>query len=394
MIIKMNFESGRRIKVMVMGLRGLPGVQGGVETHVEKLAPLLSELGCDVEVLVRKPYQPDVGPVWRGVRITSLWAPSSGSLEAVLHSLLCVARAIVVRPDVLHVHAIGPALVAPLARLFGLRVVVTHHGPDYERQKWGVMGRFALKLGEWLGMRLAHERIAISPVVRKLIENRHGVDAIQIPNGVDRPEPIEGTEALADFGLTPQRYVLIVSRLVPEKRHGDLVAAFHAAKLPPEWRLVIVGGADHPGPYTTELERLASRTEGVVLTGVQTGQRLQQLYAHAGMFVLPSSHEGLPIALLEAISHGLPVAASDIAANKAVGLPEHCYFPMGHVGAAAQRIRHVAQNQVEARQEAATVAHELMPRYNWHAIARATLQVYSDRAGAAPGLQSDPTPMR
>ncbi|MEY4429453.1 MAG: hypothetical protein RLZZ182_2142 [Pseudomonadota bacterium] len=393
-MIKMTFESGRRIRVMIMGLRGLPGVQGGVETHVEKLAPLLCELGCDVEVLVRKPYQPDVGPVWRGVRITRLWAPASGSLEAVLHSLLCVGHAIVRRPDVLHVHAIGPALVAPLARLFGLRVVVTHHGPDYERQKWGIAGRTALKLGEWMGMRLAHQRIAISPVVRKLIATRHGVDAALIPNGVDRPEPVDGSEVLAEHGLTAQRYVLIVSRLVPEKRHGDLVAAFHAAKLPPEWRLVIVGGADHPGPYTQELDRLASRTEGVVLTGVQTGQRLQQLYAHAGMFVLPSSHEGLPIALLEAMSHGLPVAASDIPANKAVGLPEHCYVPLGHVGAAAQRIGQIAADMPAARHEAQQVADELMPRFNWRAIARDTVRVYADRGNAVTEFQSDPTPLR
>jgi glycosyltransferase involved in cell wall biosynthesis len=305
-----------------------------------------------------------------------------------------VGHAIAQRPDILHVHAIGPALVAPLARLFGLRVVVTHHGPDYERQKWGVVGRAALKLGEWLGMRVAHQRIAISPVVRQLIQQRHGLDAVQIPNGVDRPEAVEGTQVLHAFGLEPKRYVLIVSRLVPEKRHGDLVSAFHAAKLPAGWKLAIVGGADHPGPYTQELDRLAQRTEGVVLTGVQTGQALQQLYANAAMFVLPSSHEGLPIALLEAISHGLPVAASDIPANRAVGLPDHCYFPMGHVGAAAQRIRVVSEAPEAAHQEAQRIAHELMPRYNWRSIAHATLQVYADRSGATAAYSSDPSPSR
>jgi glycosyltransferase involved in cell wall biosynthesis len=390
----MKLHKGRQIKVMFMGLRGLPGVQGGVETHVEKLAPLLAELGCTVEVLVRSPYQPDVGPLWRGVQITSLWSPRAGAIEAVFHSLLCVIYAAFRRPDVLHVHAIGPALVVPLARLFGLRVVVTHHGPDYERQKWGIVGRTALKLGEWLGMRISNQRIAISPVVRRLIHDRHGLDAVQIPNGVDRPEPVIATSALALFGLVPQRYVLIVSRLVPEKRHGDLVSAFHAARLPAGWKLAIVGGADHPGPYTQELDRLASRSQGVVLTGVQTGDVLQQLYAHAGMFVLPSSHEGLPIALLEAISHGLPVAASDIAANKAVGLPDHCYFPLGHVGAAAARIQEVCQNVAAARQEAQQIADELMPRYNWMAIAHATLQVYADSTKhSSTGFRSDPRPL-
>jgi glycosyltransferase involved in cell wall biosynthesis len=390
----MNPQTGRSIKVMFMGLRGLPGVQGGVETHVEKLAPLLTELGCTVEVLVRSPYQPDVGSVWRGVQVTRLWSPRAGALEAILHSLLCVAYAAVKRPDVLHVHAIGPALVVPFARLLGLRVVVTHHGPDYERQKWGVVGRAALKLGEWLGMRISHQRIAISPVVRQLIQDRHGVEAAQIPNGVDRPDPVRETDALAQFGLEPQRYVLIVSRLVPEKRHADLVSAFHAAKLPAGWKLAIVGGADHPGPYTQDLTRLVRRTEGVVMTGVQTGKALQQLYAHAALFVLPSSHEGLPIALLEALSHNLPLAASDISANKAVGLPDSCYFPLGDVNAAAVRIRDVCHDVDNARREARQISDELMPRYNWRAIAKATMQVYALSAGTTTQYQSDPSPLR
>lgn len=390
----MRDEESRPIRVMFMGLRGMPGVQGGVETHVEKLAPLLAELGCDVEVLVRSPYQPDVGAFWNGVRLTRLWAPKRGSMEAVLHSLLCVCYAIISRPDVLHIHAIGPALVTPIARLFGLRVVVTHHGPDYDRQKWGIAGKAALKLGEWLGMRAANQRIAISPVVKDLIAERHAQDAAQIPNGVDKPHGPAGTDVLHQFGLIPQRYLLLVSRLVPEKRHGDLVGAFRAAALPAGWKLVIVGGADHPGPYTHELDKLAQRTEGVVLTGVQTGQALQQLYANAAMFMLPSSHEGLPIALLEAISHGLPVVASNIPANIALGLPEHCYYPMGHVGAAAQRIQAVCQDLPAAREEAEQIANALMPKYNWRNIAQATLHVYADGAGVAPGYRSEPNPLQ
>ena len=124
---------------MWLGLRGFPNVQGGVETHAENICPLLVELGCDVHVVTRSPYQPrDVGRTWKGVRFHPLWAPRSKRLEAILHTLLGVLYAgLVSRPDVLHIHAIGPAIMSPLARLLGLKVVVTHHGPDYDRQKWG-----------------------------------------------------------------------------------------------------------------------------------------------------------------------------------------------------------------------------------------------------------------
>ncbi|MGA1288768.1 MAG: glycosyltransferase family 4 protein [Rubrivivax sp.] len=127
----------RALHIAWAGLRGLPGVQGGVETHAEQLCPRLAALGCRVTVLTRAPYQPaDVGASWRGVALRRLWAPRHKHLEAVLHTLAAVLHAgLVLRPDVLHIQAIGPALWTPLARLLGLRVVVTHHGPDYQRQK-------------------------------------------------------------------------------------------------------------------------------------------------------------------------------------------------------------------------------------------------------------------
>lgn len=371
----MNSNKTKRIRVMFMGLRGLPGVQGGVETHVEKLAPRLANLGCEVEVLTRTPYQPDVA-TWNGVKVTRLWTPKSRSLEAAVHSVLCALYAGIKRPDILHIHAIGPALATPVARLLGIKVVVTHHGPDYDRQKWGAAGKLALRMGEWLGMRLSNQRIAISPVIQALIEQKHRRGSCLIPNGVDRPGAVQGEDALQRFGLTAQRYILIVSRLVPEKRHIDLIDAFQSATLPQGWKLAIVGGADHPGPYTDKLERLASQHPDVVMTGQQSGVALQQLYANAGLFVLPSSHEGLPIALLEAISHQLPVLASDIPPNRAVGLPESAYFPLGNVARASERIAAICQDLSGARAAAARNSQELMPRYDWQGIAETTLALY------------------
>jgi glycosyltransferase involved in cell wall biosynthesis len=126
----------KKISVMVLGLRGFPMVQGGVETHAENLYAELAQMGCEVEVLVRDRSQPlENPPVWKGIRFTRLWAPRGKRFEAIAHTLFGVIYAAWKRPDVLHIHAIGPALLTPLARLFGLNVVVTHHGADYERQK-------------------------------------------------------------------------------------------------------------------------------------------------------------------------------------------------------------------------------------------------------------------
>lgn len=364
----------RPMRVMMLGLRGFPGVQGGVETHVEHLSPLLAAMGCEVTILVRAPYQHhDTGPLWKGVRFVSLWAPQSKGLEAIVHTFIGVLYAAVKRPDVLHIQAIGPAIMTPLARLLGLKVVVTHHGPDYNRQKWGGFSRFVLKLGERSGMKFSNGRIGISRVIADLVRSKHEVGMMLIPNGVVLPELPNSTGTLEKFALQRHRYVLLVSRLVPEKRHLDLIAAFRMAKLP-GWKLVIVGGADHPDAYQRQVMEKAAEA-GVVMTGFQEGLDLKELYAHAGFFVLPSSHEGLPIAMLEALSYGLPVIASDIPANLEVGLAEGSYFKLGDQLQLSELMVKLS-NQLHDAAASEGRRTWVAEKYDWKAIAAQTLELY------------------
>lgn len=362
------------LHIMMLGLRGFPGVQGGVETHVKNLSLQLVEMGCEVTVLVRSPSQPAwVGAVWNGVKFIPLWAPRSTGLEAMLHTFLGVLYAAVKRPEILHIHAIGPSIMTPLARLLGLRVVVTHHGPDYNRQKWDRLARFVLQLGERWGMRWSNGRIVISKVIADLVRAKHGTETELIPNGVVLPQLPDSSGTLEKFGLNRDFYVLLVSRIVPEKRHLDLIAAFKRANLP-DWKLVFVGGADQPDKY--ELEVIAKAAEnGVVMTGFQRGLALQELYTHAGLFVLPSSHEGLPIAMLEALSYGLPVIASDIPANLEIGLDSENYFTLGDIGHLEDRLTLFTKLHHDPVEHGA-IRKWVSEKYNWNKIAMKTMEVY------------------
>jgi glycosyltransferase involved in cell wall biosynthesis len=360
------------MKVLVLGIRGLPGVAGGVETHAEQLYPRLARLGCEVEVLVRSPFVPSSRHHFGTMRLRRLWAPRSAGFEALVHSVLGVCYAGIARPDILHIHAVGPAIVTPIARLLGLRVIVTHHGPDYERAKWGAVARRVLRAGERLGMRHANARVAISRGIRDLIRARYGRDSLLIPNGVAPTVPVTERAEIERHGLVRGRYFLHVSRIVPEKRQLDLIAAY-AALRSPAWKLAIVGG---PGSdaYSREVE-VACRSAGVIMTGFLTGSPLQQMYAHAGAFVLPSSHEGLPIAILEALSYGLPVLASAIPANLEIGLPASSYFPLGDTGVLAERMTALMQcpGDAESRLER---SRWVADTYDWERIADETCALY------------------
>jgi glycosyltransferase involved in cell wall biosynthesis len=376
----------KRMKIMWLGLRGFPGVQGGVETHAEHLCPLLRDLGCDMHVVTRTIYQPaDVGRSWLGIRFHNIWSPRRMQLEAVVHTFLGVLYAgLVNRPDVLHIQAIGPGLLTPLARAFGLKVVVTHHGPDYDRQKWGKLARLMLRLGEFGSMRFSNETIVISQVIRSLVNRKHHRDSALIPNGVTLPELPSTTGALDKFGLQPGRYLMLVSRLVPEKRHLDLIKAYKQAVASGQlegWKLVLVGSSDHPDAYTYAVQASALATPGVVMTGFQTGLALRELYANAGLFVLPSSHEGLPIAILEALSYGLPVIASDIDANLEIGLPPECYFPLGDAAALAERLVSFSRSS-EPTGARALRRQWATEKYSWQSSARLTFDVYEKLVGS------------
>ncbi|KQT78330.1 glycosyl transferase [Methylobacterium sp. Leaf466] len=359
----------------MLGLRGIPDLQGGVERHVQELARRLARAGCSVEVLGRARYLPSRRPYeWCGVRVTPLFSPRNHALESIVHTLLGVLYAAWVRPDILHIHAIGPSLLVPLARVLGLRVVVTHHGFDYDREKWGRLARAMLRIGEWTGMRFSSGRIAVSHGIASVVAARHAVAVSPIPNGVTVHPMPQGTGTLARFGLEPGRYVVMVSRLVPEKRHLDLIDAFARAALL-GWKLALVGGADHADSYSREVLNRARRTAGVVTTGFQSGPALQELLAHAGLFVLPSSHEGLPIALLEALSYGVRTLSSDIPPNREVGLPDTCYFPVRDVGAlVAGMARACARLPDEAER---TESRERIRRmFDWDVIAARTRELY------------------
>lgn len=366
----------RPVRVMVLGLRGIVNVQGGIETHARNLYPLLARLGCEVEVLQRSAYFRGKRLSRRfGVRLSYLWAPSITIIETAVHTFIGVLYAAVKRPDILHLHAVGPAFLTPLARLLGLRVVVTHHGADYLREKWGPIARRVLEAGEWAGMRGANGCIVVSKVLEERMREKYGVGATWIPNGAPRSGRVTTTDTLTRFGLAPRRYVLYVARMDRGKRQIDLVDAFESAR-PAGWKLVLVGEVNPRDGYTREVIARAQRNPDIVLTGFQRGRALRELYSHCAVFVLPSSAEGHPIALLEALSYGAPVLSTAIPENMAIPIPPECFFPVGDTHALAQRIASLARGEKFA--EPGALQQLVRTRYSWRRAAQLTRAVYDD----------------
>lgn len=361
------------MKICVVGLRGIPEVMGGVEKHCEQLYPRMATLddGLNIQIIGRSAYLKGKPKPPDGIEVISLWSLRNKYLEAVLHTFLAILYArFVTRADLVHIHAIGPGLFAPMARLLGMKVLFTHHGTAYHWQKWNRFAKWLLRMGERNALRWSQAAIVVSASLCTTLKKQYPAHAhkmTHIPNGAERiREATDGAEqrpVLDQFGLTAGHYILAVGRLVPEKGFQDLIGAWRTAH--PEHTLVIVGSADHPDAFSRNL--LQQQQDGIVFTGFQSGAALASLYHNAALFVLPSHHEGLPIAALEALSAGCPVLLSDIEANRDIRLPAECYFPVGNQPALAEKLSAPDFDHLRVNATA------MLTKFNWDSIAQQTL---------------------
>lgn len=356
----------------MIGTRGFPHIQGGVEKHCEELYPLIAEKGWEVTVFRRRPYitRENEEEFFRKVKFYDLWTVRNKNFEAIIHSLLAAIICIYQRPDVVHIHNIGPSLMLPFVKIGGNKTVVTYHSPNYEHSKWGWFAKKMLKVGEIFVTKWADRIIFISRGQEHLISCKN---KIYIPNGVAIPSPSLSSDFITQIGAEPGKYILGVSRIVPEKGLDILIKAFQ--RLEGNLQLVIAGDADHETEYSRRVKKMIATDKRIIHTGYITGEPLNQVFSHARLFVLPSFHEGLPIALLEAMSYGLPVLVSDIPANKEIALPEERYFRCGdvdHLQNAMERLLGQGLTEIEKEDMRRLIAE----KYNWARIAEQTIEVY------------------
>ncbi len=310
------------MKIAFIGQKGIPAKSGGVEKRAEHLSAELALLGHDVTCYVRSHYTDPAFREYRGVRLIHTRGVKTKHLDAITHTLTATLHAIFVeRYDVIHYHALGPGLFSILPRIFSPKTVVigTFNSRDYFHKKWNLFARSVLHVAERVVCFVPEKTITISKTLFDYAKKTYPkADLTLIPNGAEA-YPTESVEFLKNIGVKPKRYILSVSRLVRHKGIHYLIRAFQqmkkTAELPNGYTLVIVGTHAETEEYVDYLKLLARDDRDILFLGERFGRELQELFSHAAVFVQPSEDEGLSHALLEALSYGLPLIASDIPAN-------------------------------------------------------------------------------
>lgn len=352
-------------KLAIIGIRGFPGVQGGVESHCEQLIPRLAH-EFPTTVYRRKPYLTDKSDVKiQGITFSDLSSTRIGGFETVWHTMKATVDILRHRPAIVNIHNIGPGMFTPLLRLAGIKVVLTYHSPNYEHDKWGKISKLILRVSEKLSLGFANHIIFVSPLQRNKYPPKILAKSSAIPNGIMPIATDPGTDSLEKWRILPKKYILAVGRLTPEKGFDNLIRAVNL--MDRDLRLVIAGSTDHNSTYIDELKRLDTKHR-TIFTGYTTGRDLAQLYTHASLYVLSSHNEGFPMVLLEAMSHDLPIVATDIPASHIIPLPDDHYCRHDNPEDMARTIHNVMNSTEQPDYD--------LRQYDWDRIARQTATIY------------------
>ncbi len=372
------------MKIAFIGQKGIPMTFGGVEKHVERLAVGMAELGHEVFVYTRPWYTPVKKKKYQGVKLISLPSIHTKNLDTISHTWRATWHAISQNYDVIHYHGVGPALLSFLPRIFAPRtkVVNTFHCVDRTHQKWGFLARMALTLGEWTAVTFSHETIIVSKYLQHYVKKKYHASTVYIPNGVDVLPEVKSSQEIKKFGLQKDGYILFLSRLIRHKGAHYLIQAYNS--LQTDKKLVIVGGSSFTDSYVQELRTLAKHNPNILFLGnVQGGSTLwQELYSNASLFVHPSETEGLPIVLLEAMSFGLPVLASDIPENmEALAGGFGFSFHNKDVRDLQKKLNYLLEKKILLRKTGDSARIHVAQNYSWTDIIKATNTLYLELSG-------------
>ncbi len=366
------------MRVAMIGQKGIPATYGGIERHVDEIARRLVPMGIDVDVFCRLHYTP-AGATYHGVRLLRRPSLHTKHLDAITHVSWATLEAMLRRYDVVHYHALGPALLAGLPRLTGAKTVVTVHGLDWKREKWGRFARWFLHRCEGPAVKFPDRTIVVSKTLREHFRAVHGAETEFIPNGTSLPQSRPARKILS-LGLTPGKYVLFVGRLVPEKGVHFLCEAFQG--IDTDMTLALAGGLSFSGDYADRLR--AYEGERIKRLDYVFGEALEELWSNAYCVVQPSTMEGLSIALLEALSYGRCVLISDIPENLEVAEECGLSFRSQDVGDLRAKLQYLIGNPGVVERYGERARQHILRHYSWDTVAQATAELYRSVCAGRP----------
>lgn len=377
----MRARNALKLKIAMLGHKRIPSREGGIEVVVEELAIRMVEKGHSVTCFNRSghnvagaEFDRERYKEYKGVKIKEVFTINRRGLAAMTSSIFSSIAAAFGKYDVVHIHAEGPAFMCWLPKLIGKRVIVTVHGLDHQRAKWGKFASAYIMMGEKNAVRFADEIIVLSSGVQKYFADIYGRKTCFIPNGVKEPKIRVAEQITEKWGLTKNSYILYLGRIVPEKGEKYLIEAFKKVKT--DKKLVIAGGSSDTQDFMNELKELSKDDERIIFTGFVQGHIKHELYSNSYIYCLPSDLEGMPLSLLEAMSYENCCLVSDIAECTEVVEDKAVVFRKADVADLTEKLQMLCDRTDLVDRYKAEARPYIIGKYGWDDVVDRTLGVY------------------
>lgn len=374
-------HSRENLRIAMLGHKRIPSREGGIEIVVEELAARMAKKSHSVTCYNRKGHNVAGSEfdgtklkTYKGVTLQEVFTIDKRGLAAMTASVSASLRAALGNYDVVHIHAEGPAFMCWLPKLFGKKVIVTVHGLDHQRAKWGKFASWYIRSGEKNAVRFADEIIVLSKGVQDYFQNTYGRTTRFIPNGVNKAKPRKARQITEKWGLTKDSYILYLGRIVPEKGERYLIEAFKQTKT--DKKLVIAGGSSDTQAFMDELKSLAKDDDRIIFTGFVQGEILEELYSNPYIYTLPSDLEGMPLSLLEAMSYGNCCLTSDIPECAEVVEDKALLFRKSDVSDLKAKLQNACDHPEMVESYKAQAEEFICRKYNWDDVVEKTLKLY------------------
>lgn len=378
--------NNRKLKIALLGTRGIPARYGGFETFAEELSTRLAALGHQVTVYARHRLGSGrpVDIEYRGVAVRSTATIMHKYCETPLHGLSSFLDLLRRDCDIALVCNAANAPFAWLLRLRGLPLVINVDGIERKRGKWNALGRLWYALGERCAVWFASRVVADAKVIADYYLDEYGCESAVIGYGAEA-QAVPAGDTLAQFSLSSGQYILYVSRLEPENNAKGVIEAYVQSGV--EIPLVVVGDAPYADTYKAELRRVAN--ERVIFTGFQFGRAYQELRSHCRLYVQATEVGGTHPALVEAMAYGNCIIANQTPEHQEVLGDAGLYYPFNDFGRLATLMQSLVVDDGAVAKHAELARARARALYSWESVVTRYEQLFLNltepRAQRAPG---------
>ena len=359
----------KKLRIALLGTRGIPANYGGFETFVEEISKILSSRGHTVTVYGRNfrrvwPTTEMIGKV-RSIRT---WTFAQKYLETPLHAISTNIDLLFRRSE-FDCALLCNAANSPFSwmlRAIALPFAINVDGIERKRSKWNALGRFWYRLGEYCSTLFANRVVGDAAVICEYYKEAFDCNAVMIPYGAFAVRLPAG-KTLEKFKLSSDNFILYVSRLEPENNALGVIDAYRLSGIT-DIPLVIVGDAPYAAEYKQSLYDAALGLP-VIFTGFQFGDSYKELRTHCRFYIQATEVGGTHPALIEGLCYGNPTIINgteeniEVAGNCSLTYEKNNFSDLSE----CMKKLHADKNLREdlSRQGQEQVAN----KYSWNAVA-------------------------